>query len=368
MAKKPKKLLFTLILIGLLTSGPGCSENKKTNVDTNDTEMDSGADTSGDVDTDVDTDTDGDSDSDSDSDADSDSDGDSDSDAGSDHEELIQEICDGFGDVHQVPSPPDGITPNPENLCAVDTQVVTSNKAATVTLTIDSEDYYSPNWQYLATGQIILAEGIGDRIVGIPVIEVIQSEPAELTDATITDIETSQDGFTFNIAFPNETWIEPGEAEVIIQVTFELTCGDASSDTQMVESATFLHLCHDAKFPPIWVSSGGECAVCYEVCEKIASPLPALRDTGPAALSGSPRAEIVPVAHYGRSLVLFVEHRDTKGPLSYHWKVSGGDLTGEDQAGVIWKLPHESGPHLIQVAIKDSTSAVVTTMSWQHKA
>ena len=68
-----------------------------------------------------------------------------------------------------------------------------------------------------------------------------------------------------------------------------------------------------------------------------------------------------------KKLVLFVEHRDTKGALSYEWQVSGGKVIGRHEAGIIWEVPPEPGPHLVQVAITDETSATVATLRWRHR-
>ncbi|MCP4678794.1 MAG: hypothetical protein GY854_25565 [Deltaproteobacteria bacterium] len=373
MAKKPKKLLFTLIIIGLLTGGPSCYKREMiiSEADGGDhagadsgagADADSDTDTDSDGDTDADSDGDTDADSDGDTDADSDGDTDADSDGDSDTEE---EICEWEGDedVYTVPSPSDGVAPTLEDLCQTSFQVVESNKAAPVDLSIDSND------EYLATGMIELADGIEDRIVGLPEIAIIEAYPDKLTQAAVTDIAESAGGFRFNMEFPYPSILDPGYTEMTVKVTVEVMCDDMSGDTQMVESTTYLHLCDDVEHP-IWVSSGGECTVCSEICEKIASPLPASRnssDHGLIALSGSPNLEIVPVARYGRSIVLFADHRDTEGALSFQWRASSGSVTGEDQAGVIWEVPREPGPHLIQVAMKDASSAVVSTLSWQHR-
>ncbi len=379
MAKKPKKLLFTLIVIGLLTGGPGCyksstsaeedtgtvtmpdsggNANSDADADT-DSDSDIDTDSDSDIDTDSDTDVDSDSDTDVDSDSDADVDSDSDTDVDSDSD---PELCDEYEweDAYEVPSPPPGVEPDPETLCELDTAFLESNRAATVSLNIYSESLH------LAEGQIDLAEGLEDRIVGLPEIEVIQAQPEELIDATTTEVAATSGGFTFNVEFPEADWFGPGYTEITVKVTVEVRC-DEDGDTQMVDSTTYLHLC-DEQAHPNWVSSGGECAVCEEVFEAAASPLPASRGDSLAALSGSPRVEIVKVAHYGRSLVLFAEHRETEGPLSYDWSVSGGSISENDKSGVIWELPREPGPHLVQVAVRDVSSAAVATLRWRHKA
>ncbi len=346
MAKKPKKLLFTLILIGLLTSGLGCYR-------TTETKVDAGADA------DTDSDADGDADGDTDADADDDTDTDADT-----------EPCgewNGGEDSYEVPSPQDGVLPDPESLCASVWDTVRSNRAARVTLNVNSQAFN------LATGRIELVNGLQDRIIGLPTITVIDAQPDELNKALVTDVAALGRGFTFNIEFPESAWLEPGLAEITgiaeitAEVVLEVMCDDSSNDTQMVESATYIHLCEN-KDHLDWVSSGDVCTICHEINEIAASPLPTSCGEDSAALSGSPRVEIIPVARYGRSLVLFAEHWGVEKSLSFSWSASKGSISGEDQSGVIWELPTDPGPHMIQVAVKGSNSAAVATLRLRHKA
>lgn len=344
MFARPKKLLFVLIVVGLLTCGGGCQETEP-------------IDTGGDSDTDGDTDSDTDTDTGTDSDADSDSD--SDSDTGTD------DLCGwaGVDELYEVPSPEDGVEPTQAAICApASPATVESNRAATVALTLYPDD------TYVAPGAIALAGDLVGKVIGLPTVEVTGATPAELLPATVSNVAAAGDGFTFDLQLSYSGWVYPGETEITIRVTLEIDCDDASGQTQMVSSITYLHVCNASETEWMWVASGGECAICSEVCEKIACPLPAPRDAGFAALSGAPRAEIVPVAVHGRSVVLFVEHRGTEGPLSYAWKVSGGEVTGQGEAGIIWEAPQGPGPHLVQVAVKDATSATVATLRWRRRA
>jgi len=334
-----KGMIFKLIVVGLLTWGGGCGDSLPAVPDD-----DSGtSDTDTDTDADTGTDTDGDTDSDSDSDTDTD-----------------DEMCDGMTETHVVPSPPDGIPPEQDEICAADTPPAVSNKAALISLEIDPAD------PYLATGRVEIAADLDGAVIGAPAITVIEANPGELADLVITNLASSAGGFDFDAQFPSTAWMYPGETDLTLKVTVELDCADASGDTQMVESTTYLELCGEID-EPVWVASGGECTVCSQICEKIATPLPASREQGLEALSGSPRAEIVPVARYGRKVVLFAETRGTDGPLSYSWRTSGGEITGDGQAGIIWEVPPDPGPHLAQVAVKDGSSATVATLRWRHE-
>ncbi|MDD5308965.1 MAG: hypothetical protein PHU25_16750 [Deltaproteobacteria bacterium] len=336
-------------LMGLIGCGSGNgSDRPDTSCGGTDTE--SGSDTG--------TETENATDTSSDTETGFDTDTDTDTDTGTDG------ICGGAEVTKEdyiVPSPPDGIAPDHAALCASDVPVAESNKAATVTLEPATWDPVS------ADGQIAIAAGLAGRIVGLPVITILEAVPEELTDAVVSDVAAAGDGFSFHVEFPSSTGIAPGDAEIVMKVFVEVDCADLSGDTQMIEATTYLHLC-DGADNPIWVASGGECTVCSEVCEKIACPLPASRGQGPAALSGSPQAEIVPGAIHGRSVALSVRHRDTEGAASYSWKVSGGTLTGREEAEVVWELPIDPGPHLVQVAVRDGSSATVATLRWRHRA
>ena len=341
MFTRSKRTFFRWIVIGLLAWAWGCYHTGSRG---------------GDGDTETETSDDSDSDTDSDTDSDADTDTDSDGDADTD-----TELCDGFPEeVYTVPSPPEGMDPTVAALCESATPTATSNTAATVALETGSWDLVN------ADGQIAIAADLVGRVNGLPIVEITSAIPEDLMAAVVTDVAPAGDGFSFHVEFPSYAWFATGETELVIRVTFEIACSDASGDTQKVESTTYLHLCDSEEYP-IWIASGGECTVCSEICEKIACPLPASRDRGPAALSGSPQAEIVPVAVYGRSVTLCVEHRGTEGPLSYEWRVSGGDVSGSDTAGIIWEVPAEPGPHLVQVAVKDSTSATVAALRWRHR-
>jgi hypothetical protein len=356
MFARPKKVLFALIVIGLLTCGFGCHEAAP--IDTGG-DSDSDGDTDSDSDGDSDSDSDGDTDSDSDTDADSDTDSDSDSDTDTD---TGSECWGGVAEEYVVPSPEDGIAATQEAICASSEPTAVSNKAATVALAMDTGDYY------LAHGAVALAADLVGKVIGLPTIVVSEALPAGLTASIASNFATTGDGFTFDLALPTSEGIYPGDTELTIAVTMEVDCADSSGETQVVSSITYLHLCSVSDSVWAWVASGGECTVCSEVCEKIACPLPALRGAGFAALSGSPQAEIVPVAVHGRRVVLFAEHRGTEGPLEYAWKVSGGALTGQGDAGIIWELPAEPGPHLVQVAVKDATSATVAALRWRTRS
>ena len=71
--------------------------------------------------------------------------------------------------------------------------------------------------------------------------EVIDLE----TDPVISDITPSSDGFAFHVELPiSGEWEmnEYGWAALSVKVTLTLRCDDSTSDTQMVESTTYLNI------------------------------------------------------------------------------------------------------------------------------
>ncbi len=366
MAKKPKKLLFTLILIGLLTSGPACYQSAGNSLDPDASahaEPDSGtagsdADSDADADSDGDSDGDGDGDSDGDTDSDSDADGDTDGDADTDTD---TEPCAQWDHEwsYEVPSPDDGIPPLPAELCQSTAPIAESNRAARVNLEILSGTELR--------GRIEIADSLEGRVVEVSSVAVCGAMPGELYNAEISSITETSDGFTFLMTYSDTVELWPNYSELDVCVVLSIACNDGSGQTQMVESITFLHAC-DSSDGPIWVSSGGECTICEEVCEVAANPIPSPEESTDLPLAGSPRVHIVPVARYGRSLLLFAEPSLTRGKVSYSWRASSGTLSTSKHAGVIWELPEEPGPHLIQVAVEDERSAAVTMLRWRHAA
>jgi hypothetical protein len=337
MLKRPKKVLFVLIVVGLLlTGGAACREAQP---------IGAGADAGGD------------------SDADTDADGDTESDTGTEGDtDLDTDGPCGWAGVEEqyvVPSPEAGIEPVPAAICAADEPLAVSNGAATVSLALSAED------PYLALGRVQLAAGIAGGVVGLPAIEVVGAFPDNLIDAVISDVADDDDGFSFAMEIPPSC--DPGWGELTVRVTFDLSCGADAGATKAVSSTTYLHLCDGADGAWEWVASGGECTVCEDVFEGGGLPLFAPKDTAMAALSGNLGARIVEGEARGRKVALSVEHRGAEGAVRYSWRASGGTITGQGEAAIVWEAPREPGPHLVQVAVRDKRSAAVAALRWRHR-
>ena len=338
MAKRRKKMLFTLILIGLLTSLPACYERAQ-NEDPGDSDAETETASSQDTDTD------------------SSIPSDSDTDSATD-----EEICSTWEieESFDVPSPQIDETTTIEDLCSATSSPLINHAAAEVQINIYSED------NSLATGQIRVHEQLRDRVIGLPNVELKSVDP-NLEGGSISNVQAAGELFTFHLEFDKSSWLQPGQSIFQLTVTLDISCEAPSSESKQISSMTYIELCDDVDHP-IWVSSGNTCVVCQEVCEMAACPIPVTDQSDQIPLSGSPRLEIVPVASSGRSIFLFAEHRDTKGKLSYEWRTSSGSISTPTSPGAIWQLPRDAGPHLVQLVLRDDVSAQVATLRMRHKA
>ena len=121
-----------------------------------------------------------------------------------------------------------------------------------------------------------------------------------------------------------------------------------------------------------WVSSGDpifeNMENCWNSCEMAPTPImPDPTDDG-LALPFALKVEIDELVRFDRSVVLIAEHRGTQGPVEYEWRVSAGEISEDNLGGVVWDLPRDPGPHLVQVAIKNSSSAAVAGLRVRHLA
>lgn len=355
MAIRNRRTLFVLILIGLLSLWSSCGED-----DAGHGSQDGG----GDLDTDVDSDSDSDTDVDSDSDSDTDVDSDSDTDSDSDQECYVLED-------YTVPSPAPGVDSTQEAICGEGTAAVVSNTAATVQLAIEGDIG-------VAQGTVEIPEPILERMVGLPLIEITEAVPAQLTAAAISEVTPTTSGASFKVEWPSSGWLISGETSVSVRVSFEMDCGisdagegagDAAPETKVVSSLTYIHLCdkEDPVDEPVWVSSGDECIICESMTDPIAAPPPD-PNLSTDALPGVVDLTIVPVSQAGRSVTLEARSLGGRRAMSYGWTASAGDLSAGDRARVVWRLPKARGPHLIQVAVDDGDSVGVASFVYEHKA
>jgi hypothetical protein len=330
-----RRSLFVLVLVGLLLGGaPACYK------------VGSGS-AGGDTDADTDADTDSDVDTDADSDSDTETDTGTGSDTGTD-----TDICDWGTMTDVVPSPDGTSLPAETGILCDSADPAPSNDAARVTLNAYGENPFA------VTGFVAVP-------AALTAMELVSIEPTEvdmeaLLDFTTTDVTQVDGGFTFSGVWPStdlgDWWDRVG---LTLRVTIRIDCGGDLS--RLVRSETRVELCRDDALAPAWRSSGDECVYCQMVCEMDAPPLPAEAGDDALPLPGGLRVSIAQVMHVGRTVVLVAEPSGALGQVAYEWRASGGVVHGADIGGVVWELPEDVGPHLLQVVVRDDRSAAVAS-------
>ncbi len=344
MTMRPRRMMFVLVLVGLLTSGvSGCYRvGAVTSPDTDDSDTETETDTDNDTDSETDTETETETDTDTE-----------------------PEICEdgAYPNEYTVESPPDGTPATPFDICTPGDEAVESNLAARVSFNIYSADLH------LATGHVVVPEEIRDLVVGIPQITISEAYPSPIADVTISNIVQVTDGYSFEAQWPSTTWFEAGDCTMTVVVTMEITCEDETDGglaTKMIESTTYVHLCNDFNYQVNWVSSGGLCTVCEFVCEMAPSPIVPEPEGAPSALPRAVEVEIVPFWRSGRTLALVAEHRGTDGPVEYAWSATGGTVSQSDLGGVVWEIPKTAHYHQLSLVVRDRLSAAVATFRYRH--
>lgn len=351
MFNRPRKYMYTCILVGLLTGGCYSIDPKTVSPGPQDT--DSYTDT--DTDTDVDTDTDIDEECDW----------------------TCETVCDSYS---SVPLEPPGTPAQQDAVCFDPSIPVQSNTAARVTLNA----YSSLN--NLATGHVEIPSDLIDHVIGIPTIEVANAFPSWLAQMNVSNLQPATGGFDFEVS-----WDAPfTSAEIQVRVILEVDCTiqdggtvdaglgpDAGGATRLVQSLTNIIWCYNHQnslYAPCsimnWVSSGDpifeDVEDCWNSCEMAPTPImPDPVDDG-LALPFALKVEIDELVRFDRSVVLIAEHSGTQGQVEYEWRVSAGEISEDNLGGVVWDLPKEPGPHLVQVAIKNSSSAAVAGLRVRH--
>lgn len=395
MPKRLRRSLFVMILIGLLTSASGCYRSSGDDGEDKD-DGDTASFVEGDGDADGDSDGDGDGDGDSDGATDSDSDGDSDTTPGPDTESVLDTYTDtgadtdgdgdtdadgdvdtdadgdgdpngdtdafcpwGWVDAHEVSSPDPGYPANPDELCGSEDTPPEVNADATFVLEADSDDPYQ------AEGKIEFPPELRDRLTEPASVEIFEAYPsAILEEATVSDVSIQGGVVTFRIAFPSGS-LYVGYSVIRLRLSATLTCDSGTGEAQPFTSQTRFELCGEDFGATEWVASGETCEVCYTMCEVVATPIPA-PDWDSSPLSGMPEADVRTEPLPDGTVRLIAEPRRTTGEVRYEWRVSDGELIETKGNTALWRPPAASGPHLVQVALRDDHSAGVSTLTWKR--
>ena len=344
MGDKPRKLLLTLIVIGLLTGAPACQEatsgmergtERETDTAVEDHETDSGG-----------------------------------MDAGDDRDTYADgvECASEFEKLTVTNSESAAGQTDASALCEDTAPATAAWTAVQVALTADESE------PTRATGSVVFAPELAERLNGEPSISVSYAYPSVFADATISRATQTDEGWEFEIAFPEgsvpaDPWSTgSGPAQVQIAVQFELRCDDLSGpEVQPVTSETMLYLCGDAD-TVYWVSPGEECTYCGAMLtEMIAAPLPSISGSSDDALPGALRAEIVPLTQRGNTVLLSVRTNGASGDVTPVWRPSAGRMLAQSGTVALWEMPEERARRLMQVAVRDDRDATVAQYRWASR-
>ncbi len=345
MPKRLRRNLFVLILIGLLTSGPGCYQTVGDDDDdephllsTDGTGTDTTRRATDNLPQDTET---------------GQLEGNPDTDT--------EEPCPwGWSDEHEVPSPDPGEAADPDALCANgeigDGTVPAVNADVSFALEAALDDISQ------VQGTIVFPDALADRLTESVVVEIIDADYSRIQgESSITDVSVPGGVVTFSIAFPARR-LYLGYSYIQLRVSAELTCDNDSGETQPFTAETRFELCGENGAAE-WVASGEVCEVCTTMCEVVATPIPA-PDWDRSPLSGMPEADIHTGPLADGTVRLTAEPLRTTGEVTYEWRVSAGELLEIQGNTALWRPPTTDGPHLVQVALKDDHSAGVSTLSW----
>lgn len=217
---------------------------------------------------------------------------------------------------------------------------------------------YDPSVPAQATGIVTIdpdvLNAISDGYVSVSSVTA--------SGATVSNLVRVNDAYTFDVKFIDNPYVG---TTYTFSVTLSYTCAPIMSSTRTVHAATTVTLCGGYNGSS-WVSTGDTCTICYPMAEMAAQLMPAPADEpDDIPLPGEIDVRIVEVAREGRTLVLLAKKpRDAEG-LSLTWQASAGDLMHAADDVVVWTLPEEAGPHMVQVAAERGRSASV--VSYLHR-
>lgn len=273
------------------------------------------------------------------------------------------ELC-GYGllEEYEVELPPEGTPATPDQVCAVVAEPVESGRAARVVLTLPGPDLQ------VARGLIEIEPALRARVVGLPVVEVIDATAPALSGLTVQNLTPVAEGFTFDATFadPIPTDVTTWELAVVrmtVRVSLEIGC-PPSAETKTLHAATDLHLCIDDRSLE-WVSSGERCIVCRVVAEMAPSPIPPGERADALPLARALRVRVRELARISNTLVLLAEHDGGEG-LQYDWHPSAGEVERLAPDVVAWTVEEGMQDPMIQAAVWGEAGAAVASFAWNE--
>jgi hypothetical protein len=271
-----------------------------------------------------------------------------------------------FGVVEEltVQLPPEGVPAEPGQICATSTEPVGSYRAARVTLAAVPGDAAA------VTGRIEIDERIAAEIVGLPVVEVVESTHVDAVLTVSELVANPSGGYDFRAS-----WAGPVQSSsfapvrVSVRTQLELRCAPGSSVTRRVHALTEIYLCmEDYDDPtPVWVSSGDTCIVCRVIAEMAPSPIVPDKQADDLPLARALRLRIVELARVSNSLVLLAENDGGEG-LAYEWYPSEGRVEQLAPDIIAWTLEPGARAPIIQVAVMSEHAAAVASRGFYEAA
>jgi hypothetical protein len=222
-------------------------------------------------------------------------------------------------------------------------------------------------------GRITIAPEIVDLVIGIPTVDVVESDPSGDSVPSVSNVRPEQGGFAFDVTWgpqPPE-WLchgsfQPYNPYWTFRATVRLRCG---GQERVVESLTTVTLCGEYS-PRTWASSGDVCNECAAIlCEMAPSPtLPGDADD-PLPLGSAMDVVIRPLVRVGGALVLLADHAPRDG-LGYAWQATTGTIEPLAADVVVWRPQSPVAPResIAQVVVTGDELAAVASYRWARPA
>jgi hypothetical protein len=255
-----------------------------------------------------------------------------------------------------VELPPEGVPPDPRQICSATMVPVESGRSAMV--------------QFQSTGreplQGVLVINPNLAVTGTPTLEVIDSTDPALRNVTFDSVTLTPMGYSFQIHWPTSLSLSPdGMTRITVRASFELPCG---KETQVVHSATDIHLCTQSAYDGAeWVSSGQVCSVCRIIAEMAPSPIVPDSADDPLPLAQVLRLRIVELARVANVVVLLAENDGGAG-LEYEWQASAGKIEHLAPDVVAWTLAEGLDAPSIHAAVWGPNAAAVASFAFNVEA
>jgi hypothetical protein len=258
--------------------------------------------------------------------------------------------------------PPEGTPAEAGQICQATLEPVRSNRAASFRFTQSGTDFTRID------GLLAIAPELRSRVVGTPVIEVLDATTAALGALEVGPIESGPDGFAFSGSWPASVLPDYADlnadvVRVTLRASLEITCDDG---TRLVHAVSDVHLC-SVDGSADWATSGDSCCVCRVIAEMAPSPIVPERREDALPLAQALRLRIVELARVSNTVVLFAENDGGEG-LDYEWLPSVGTVERLAPDVIAWTLTDGDADPFIQAAVSGPHAAAVASFAFNDRA